>query len=83
MISLENVRLRFDNRGIAGLSGVSLSLSRGTITALMGPNGSGKTTLLRILCGQIKPDSGEVIGVDSAFSGHSLKLMLVSMCKNI
>lgn len=60
MISLENVRLRFDPRGIAGLSGVSLSLSEGTITALMGPNGSGKTTLLRILSGELKPESGTV-----------------------
>lgn len=69
MISLENIRLRFDNRGIAGLSGVNLSLTRGTITSLMGPNGSGKTTLLRILSGQLKPDSGSVSGEDSAFFG--------------
>ncbi|MES2529064.1 MAG: ABC transporter ATP-binding protein [Bdellovibrionota bacterium] len=60
MIALENVRLRFDSRGIAGLSDVSLKLPEGTITALMGPNGSGKTTLLRILSGEIKPDSGRI-----------------------
>lgn len=60
MIALENVRLRFDSRGIAGLSDVSLNLPEGTITALMGPNGSGKTTLLRILSGEIKPDSGKI-----------------------
>ena len=60
MIALENVRLRFDSRGIAGLSGVSLKLSEGTITALMGPNGSGKTTLLRILSGELTPDSGTI-----------------------
>lgn len=60
MIALENVRLRFDSRGIAGLSGVSLKLSEGTITALMGPNGSGKTTLLRILSGELTPDSGSI-----------------------
>ncbi len=60
MIALENVRLRFDSRGIAGLSGVSLTLKEGTITALMGPNGSGKTTLLKILAGEILPDSGNI-----------------------
>ena len=27
---------------------------------MIGPNGSGKSTLLEILCGRIKPDSGEV-----------------------
>lgn len=67
MISLENVRLRFDTRGIAGLSGVSMTLSAGTITALMGPNGSGKTTLLKILSGEIIPDSGKVLCEDSAY----------------
>ncbi|MFL5784353.1 MAG: ABC transporter ATP-binding protein, partial [Bacteriovoracaceae bacterium] len=60
MIALENIRLRFDPRGIAGLSGVNLVLSEGTITALMGPNGSGKTTLLRILSGELSPESGSV-----------------------
>jgi ABC-type Fe3+/spermidine/putrescine transport system ATPase subunit len=60
MIALENVRLRFDSRGIAGLSDVSMKLTEGTITALMGPNGSGKTTLLRILSGEITPDSGKI-----------------------
>jgi ABC-type Fe3+/spermidine/putrescine transport system ATPase subunit len=60
MIALENVRLRFDPRGIAGLSGVNLILPEGTITALMGPNGSGKTTLLRILSGELSPESGAV-----------------------
>lgn len=66
MIALENVRLRFDSRGIAGLSGVNLRLSEGTVTALMGPNGSGKTTLLRILAGELKADSGSVNVEDAA-----------------
>ncbi len=60
MIALENVRLRFDSRGIAGLSGVSFTLKEGTVTTLMGPNGSGKTTLLKILAGEIKADEGKV-----------------------
>ena len=66
MIALENVRLRFDSRGIAGLSGVSLTLREGTITALMGPNGSGKTTLLKILAGELTPDEGKMKIEESA-----------------
>lgn len=66
MIALENVRLKFDSRGIAGLSGLSLKLSEGTVSALMGPNGSGKTTLLRILSGELKPDSGTVVCEEAA-----------------
>ena len=37
---------------------LSLSLSDGDRTGLIGPNGSGKTTLLEILAGREAPDSG-------------------------
>ena len=37
---------------------LSLSLSDGDRTGLIGPNGSGKTTLLEILAGKEPPDSG-------------------------
>lgn len=39
---------------------VSLALSAGTLTSVIGPNGSGKTTLLRLLAGLIQPISGSV-----------------------
>jgi iron complex transport system ATP-binding protein len=40
--------------------GVSFSLERGTLTALIGPNGCGKTTLLHALCGVHREASGEI-----------------------
>ena len=40
--------------------GISFSLPRGTLTALVGPNGCGKTTLLHTLCGIHAEASGEV-----------------------
>ncbi len=42
------------------LKGISLSLSEGSVTALLGINGSGKSTLLRSIGGMIPIDSGEV-----------------------
>ncbi|WP_238993924.1 ABC transporter ATP-binding protein [Halobellus captivus] len=42
------------------LSGVSLSVPRGTVAAVVGPNGSGKTTLLRVLAGIAAPTGGTV-----------------------
>ena len=42
------------------LSGVSVALRPGTVTALVGPNGAGKTSLLRIMSGEIAPASGAV-----------------------
>ncbi|MEX2525026.1 MAG: ATP-binding cassette domain-containing protein [Gammaproteobacteria bacterium] len=39
----------------------STRLMRGDRVGIIGPNGSGKSTLLKLLLGEIKPDSGEVI----------------------
>ena len=52
-------RLLYDN--------ISLSIPKGKVTALMGPSGIGKTTLLRLIGGQLKPDSGQVL-----FDGHDV-----------
>src|SRR6201997_2736449 len=43
------------------LADVDLSLRSGEIVGLLGRSGSGKSTLLRIICGLIRPSSGEVI----------------------
>src|SRR5678816_809474 len=57
--------------GRAIFSGLNLQIQRGRITAIMGPSGTGKTTLLRLMTGQIKPDSGQVLfdGIDVSHLG--------------
>lgn len=57
-IELKDVVFSRGNRRI--FDGVSLSIPRGRITAIMGPSGTGKTTLLRLIGGQLKPDSGTI-----------------------
>ncbi|BCM73819.2 ABC transporter ATP-binding protein [Aeromonas caviae] len=40
---------------------INLTIPRGKVTAVMGPSGIGKTTLLRLIGGQLKPESGQIL----------------------
>jgi branched-chain amino acid transport system ATP-binding protein len=58
MLELVNVTKHFG--GVHALDGVSLTVKKGKITALIGPNGSGKSTLFNVVCGVLPLDSGKV-----------------------
>ncbi|MET8573436.1 ATP-binding cassette domain-containing protein [Streptomyces sp. NPDC005012] len=59
-IRLEEVSYRYPGKEAPAVSGVSLTLRRGRILAIVGANGSGKSTLTRLLTGIHLPDKGRV-----------------------
>lgn len=57
--SFNNVSKSFGERLI--FQGLSFELRRGGRYGLLGPNGAGKSTLIRLLAGNLRPDSGQVL----------------------
>ena len=58
-IAINNLSKVYKN-GFNALKSVNLNIKKGEIFAMLGPNGAGKTTLISIICGIVKPSSGEV-----------------------
>jgi len=42
------------------VNNVSISIKQGEIVGLLGPNGAGKTTSFYMICGMVRPDSGDI-----------------------
>jgi len=59
LVDIRDVNLSLGGRQI--LKGITFSIQRGKVTAIMGGSGSGKTTLLNLFGGRLKPNTGQVI----------------------
>jgi ATP-binding cassette, subfamily B, bacterial len=59
-ITMTDVTFRYPGQGQDALRGVSLTLRRGQVVALVGENGSGKTTLAKLVTGLYLPTTGSV-----------------------
>jgi phospholipid/cholesterol/gamma-HCH transport system ATP-binding protein len=59
LVELRNLTFGYGERVI--LDDVSLRIPRGKVTALMGASGGGKTTILRLIGGQNRAQSGEML----------------------
>lgn len=53
--------LRYAYRGIPAANDISFSVTRGSITALIGANGAGKTTSVKMIAGALRPSSGRIL----------------------
>ena len=59
LVELKDLSFSYGERPI--LDGVSLTIPRGKVTALMGASGGGKTTVLRLIGGQIRGQKGQTL----------------------
>ncbi len=69
IVEVNNIEVIYDHV-ILVLKGVSLSVPKGGIVALLGANGAGKTTTLRSISNLLKAERGEVTKGSILFKGE-------------
>lgn len=74
VIEFRHVSKGFGDRLL--IDDLSFSVPPGAIVGIIGPNGAGKSTLFRLITGQEKPDSGEIV------IGHTVKLAYVDQSRD-
>lgn len=55
--------------GIHAVSQITFDVYPGECVGLVGPNGAGKTTLFNCVCGQLRPETGEIVFDGSQLAG--------------
>ena len=66
-VLLKDVVKRFGD--FTAVDHISLEVAAGEIFGFLGPNGAGKSTTIRMLCGLLRPTSGEGTGQWAGY-GH-------------
>lgn len=66
---LSNVGKTYARNKVVALEQISLSLSKGSFSSVIGSSGCGKSTLLKIMAGLIPPSIGRVTLQDQAVTG--------------
>jgi branched-chain amino acid transport system ATP-binding protein len=74
ILAVNNIEVIYD-RVILVLKGVSLTVPKGGIVALLGANGAGKTTTLKAISNLLHAERGEVTKGSIAFNGERVDRM--------
>ncbi|WP_297670417.1 ATP-binding cassette domain-containing protein [uncultured Desulfovibrio sp.] len=66
---------RRDGVTVRALDSLSLRVTRGGLTALVGPDGAGKTTFLRLAAGLLAPDAGTLRFAGREYAGQCAEVL--------
>jgi ABC-2 type transport system ATP-binding protein len=77
-IEVEHLVKIYKGSAEPAVNNISFTIPSKSIFGLLGPNGAGKTTTISILCGLLKPTSGEVnvLGLSSSRHDQEIKSMI-------
>jgi branched-chain amino acid transport system ATP-binding protein len=64
---LKTLNLTKNFGGLAAVQDVSFSIEEGDLQSIIGPNGAGKSTFFKLITGELKPSSGQIL-----FSNHDI-----------
>lgn len=80
VLEVRNLVKRYGN--LVAVDHLSLKINRGEIFGFLGPNGAGKTTSIRMICGLLKPTSGDIFveGKKIEADGNSNVRARVGVC---
>ncbi len=70
-IVIQDLHKGFGDRPV--LKGVTLTINRGELVAIVGGSGCGKTVLLKLITGHFRPDSGRIQIADHEVAGSPLR----------
>jgi ABC-2 type transport system ATP-binding protein len=73
--AVETIKLTKSFGAVAAVRALDLAVHQGEMFGLVGPDGAGKTTTIRLLCGVVKPTSGQgrILGFDLARDAVRIK----------
>ncbi len=74
LLSVNNIEVVYDHVVLV-LKGVSLTVHRGEVVALLGANGAGKTTTLKAISNLLRTERGEVTKGSITFDGEDVHAM--------
>ncbi len=78
IIEINKLVKHYKNADADAVDSMSLRIGQGEIYGLLGPNGAGKTTTISMLCGLLRPDSGDIIidGLNLKTSADKIKSLI-------